>query len=85
MRTEILYSVASARAMGNELIEFVFQADGGKSEKNTLLIYRAPPGRSQAILDAAFCENRPKPMRFVIFSCHFRDFFRYVISRFFAP
>ena len=56
-----------------------------KARKNTLLIYRAPPGRSQAFLDAVFCENRLKPLPFVIFSCHFRDFFRYVISRIFAP
>ena len=40
MRTEILYSVASARAMGNQLIEFVFQADGGKSEKNTVKVLK---------------------------------------------
>ena len=33
MRTEILYSVASARAMGDEIVELVFKTDDEKSGK----------------------------------------------------
>lgn len=36
MRTEIMFSVASARAMGEELIELAYPNDGGKSEKNAI-------------------------------------------------
>ena len=40
MRTEILYSVASARANEYELVEFIYSNDGGKSESNVLKVVR---------------------------------------------
>ena len=40
MSTEILYSVASARAMGEELVELICQNDGGKSEKSAVKIVK---------------------------------------------
>ena len=40
VRTEVMYSVASARARGEELIELVCQNDGGRSEKNALKTFK---------------------------------------------
>lgn len=40
MRTEILFSVASARAVGEELVELVCPIDSGRGIKNTLKVLK---------------------------------------------